>query len=87
MKVIMKFIWLKVLEIGLVLGIPYCVGVIAWRPAYLKWLVFTFAPCFWSKFLLGVITLIFSAFIVIALFAIIGLIVVWVRKNWEIASR
>ena len=84
---IVKFILLKVLEIGGFFGIPYLVGNSLWIPVYLKRMDYPFQKCFliiwgWGLFNLSLIIGV-SCIIV----GISFLIRCFIRKNWELAGK
>ncbi|HEC64896.1 MAG TPA: hypothetical protein ENI23_06375 [bacterium] len=83
---IIRFIGLKIVEIGAILGIPYGLGCLVWNPGYLGWLEISeksiLAHGFWNIWGLGFITMILAFCVCM----IIALICVVIAQNWEWAE-
>jgi len=80
---IVKFLLLKVLEIGGFLGIPYLIGKLLWIPAYIEEMEWAFQKCFWSIWFWGILNLVGG----LAGLACITGVSFFIHKNWEWAGK
>ena len=80
---ILRFILLKIAEIGLLLGIPAGIGRMLWIPSYLKGMDFECSIGFWSCWLLGILTILTIAMVLFFSVIIIVGIYALTMKNWE----
>ena len=79
---ILRFLGLKVAEVGIVLALPFGIGKMSFLfPAFSKWLEIERAG-FWSVWTVGL----FSLLLLVAAGLVIFLLAIFIQLNWEWAK-
>ncbi len=88
---ILKFLALKVMEIGVVVGLPILIGCVIHKslPCFFKSFYDFMTP--WTCWLVGMFTIALTLFTLLFAFAIIAVICyplyLWIRKNWRLSGE